>query len=118
MKKSLHTGSRLNEVGYNEHPAIMNRFLHIKSIVIESSAKELGYNEHPLTTNSAFRIFIFAMRGTKCIRTCVFHINNKKLVVNDYFFGFDITHCCVFVASDIDNNGHCSRWIRIHVGVW
>ena len=54
-----------NEFGYNEHPAIMDRFLCIK--IIDCSVEKFSYNEHPLITSSFFCIFSLVVSQTQCI---------------------------------------------------
>ena len=57
-------GPAYNKFGYNEHSAIMSRFL--CTIMINSNAKKFSYNEHPPTTNSFFSIFLLVLSGTQC----------------------------------------------------
>ena len=66
-------GSAHNEFGYNEHPAITNRFLYIK--IIDCNVKKFGYNEHPLITSSFFCIFLLIASGTHCKLDAFFLIN-------------------------------------------
>ena len=49
-----------NQFGYNEHLAIMSRFLCFK--IIDSNVKKFSYNEHPLITSSFFCFFFTCKR--------------------------------------------------------
>ena len=51
-----------NKFGYNQHSAIMSKFLCI--IITDCNVKKFNYNEHILIMNNFFCIFLLVVSGT------------------------------------------------------
>ena len=73
-------GPAYKEFGYNEYPAIINRFL--CTILIDSNVKKFVYNGHPSTTSSFFCIFLLVISGTQCTWSFKRNIINIIKVIN------------------------------------